>query len=62
MLCAIWCHLQNLKNLKDIYGRVLLFGELQAVACNFAKNNTPPWMLLTLLKLYKWYEIVQLIT
>ena len=28
----------------------------------FTKSNTPPWVLLTFFKLYKWYRIVQLIT
>ena len=34
MFCAIWYHLYNLKNVKNIYGGVLQ-------ACNFPKSNTP---------------------
>ena len=29
---------------------------------NFTKINTPPWVLFTFLKLYKWYQIAQRIT
>ena len=28
--CAIWCHLYNLKNLKNTHGRVLILVKLQA--------------------------------
>ena len=45
MLCAMWYHLHNLKNVKNSHGGVLLLLKLQAVACNIAKSNTPPWML-----------------
>ena len=38
-----------------------VFGFL-LIACNFTKNNTPPWVLFTLFKLYKWSQIVQCIT
>ena len=31
-------------------------------ACNFTKINTPPWVLFTIFKLYKWYQIAQRIT
>ena len=30
MLCAIWWHLYNLKNMKNTYGRMLLLVKLQA--------------------------------
>ena len=60
--CAIWNHLYNLKNVKNTHGRVLLLFKLQALACNFAKINTPPWVFFTFLKLYKWYQIAQRIT
>ena len=56
MLCAIWDHLYNLKNMKNIHREVLLS------ACNFTKSNTPPWVFFTFLKLYKWYQIAQRIT
>ena len=41
MLCAIWDHLYNLKNMKNIHREVLLS------ACNFIKSNTPPWVFFT---------------
>ena len=54
--CAIWYDLYSLKNVKKkTHGGVLL-------ACNFTKSYTPPWVLLTFLKLYKWYQIAQSIT
>ena len=59
MLCGIWCHLHNLKNVKNTHVRVLLFVKLQAEACNFTESNTPPWVFFTFLKLYKWYRIAQ---
>ena len=37
MLCAIWYHLCNLKNLKNTHGGVLLIVELQAKEWNFTK-------------------------
>ena len=33
-----------------------------AEACSFTKSNTPSWVFLTFLKLYKWYQIAQSIT
>ena len=56
MHCAIWCHLYNLKNVKNTYGEVLL------LACNFTKSNTPPWVFFTFFKFRKWYQIAQSIT
>ena len=32
MVCAIWCHLYNLKNVKNIYGGVVFLIKLQALA------------------------------
>ena len=32
MLCAIWYHLYNVKNVKNTYGGVLLFVKLQAAS------------------------------
>ena len=29
---------------------------------SFTKSKTPPWVFFTILKLYKWYQIVQSIT
>ena len=37
MICAIWCRLYNLKNVKNIYGGDLLLVELQPEACKFNK-------------------------
>ena len=51
MLCAIWYHLYNLKNVKNTHGGMLLLVKLQAEAFN-----------VTFFKLYKWYQIVQSIT
>ena len=59
MLCMIWYHLHNLKNLKNIHGGVLLFAKLQALACNFTISKTPPWVFFTFFTLYKWYQIMQ---
>ena len=59
MLCAVWYHLYNLKNMKITHGRVLLLVKLQALACSFAKGNTPVWVFFTFFKLYKWYQIAQ---
>ena len=47
MLCAIWYHLYNSKNVKNTQGGVLLSVKLQAIACNFTKSNTPPWVFST---------------
>ena len=43
-LCAIWCHLSNLKNVKNTHGGVLFSVKFQAEACDFTKSNTPPWV------------------
>ena len=59
MRCAIWCNLYNLKNVKNTHGELLILVKLQADVCKFTKINTPPWMLFTFLKLYKWYQIAQ---
>ena len=47
MFCTIRYHLYNFKKVKNIHG---------------AKNNTPPWMLFTFLKLYKQNQIAQRIS
>ena len=50
MLCEIWGHLNNLKNVKKTHAEVLLlvklqlqlsatFSEVAASACNFTKSN-----------------------
>ena len=44
MRFAIWYHLYNLNNMKNIHGVVLLLVKLQDfIACNFTKSNTPLW-------------------
>ena len=62
MLCAIWYHLYNLKNLKKTHGGVLLLVKLQGESCNFTKSNIPPWMFFMFFKLYKRYQNTQLTT
>ena len=59
MVCAIWYHLYNLKNVKNTHEEVLLLVKLQALACNFTKSNTSPWVFFTFFKLHKWYQTVQ---
>ena len=56
---AIWYHLYNFKNVKNNHRGVLILVKLQALACNFTKINTSPWVIFTFSKLYKWYQIVQ---
>ena len=59
MRCAIRYHLCNLKNVKNTDVGVLLLVMLQAFSMENTKNNTPPWVFFTFLKLYKWYQIAQ---
>ena len=47
MFCAIWYHLY-----KVLY-------NVQALAFNFTKSNTPLWVFLKFLKLFKWYQTAQ---
>ena len=44
MRCAIWYHLQKIKNVKNTNGGVLLLVKWQAEACKVTKSNTPPWV------------------
>ena len=53
---TIFC---NLKNVKNTHGWMLLLVKLQV---SFTKSNTPLWVFLAFLTLYKWYQIVQCIT
>ena len=62
MRCKIWCHLCNLKNVKNTHGGVLLLVKLQASSCTFTKSNIHRWVFFTILKLSKWYQITQRIT
>ena len=59
MLCGIWYHLYNLKNVKNTHGAVLLLVKLQTEAWNFTKSNTAPWVFFTFFKLYKWHQTAQ---
>ena len=59
MLCTIWYHFYNLKNVKNTNRGVLLLVKLQVEASNFTKSGTPPWMCFTFFKLCKWYQIAQ---
>ena len=54
MLCVILYHLYNLKNVKNTHGRTLLLLK--------TKNNTPPWVFFTFLKLDKCYQFAQSIS
>ena len=62
MLCAIWYHLENLKNVKYTYGGVLPLVKLHAKACIFDKSKTHSSVFFTFFKLHKWYQIIQRIT
>ena len=59
MCCAIPYHLYNLKNVKNTRGGVLLLVKLQAEAYNVttASNTASRFF-----KLYKLYQIGQLVT
>ena len=59
MLCAIWYHFYNLKNVKNTFEGMSLLVKLQAY---FTKSNTLLWLFFTFLNLHKWYQIVQHIT
>ena len=61
VLCAIWYHVHNFKNVKNTHGGMLISVKLQAEACIFTKISTP-WVFFTFFKLYKWYQIAQRIT
>ena len=52
MSSAIWYHLCNLKNVKNAHGGVSLL----------VKSNTPQRAFFAFFKLYKWYQITQIIT
>ena len=56
MLCWIWYHLYNLRNVKNTHSGVLFIVKLQADTCNFTKSNTPPQAFFRFLKLLisKW--------
>ena len=46
MLCTIWYHLRNLKNVKNTHGgMIILLLKLQTEACHFTKSITTPLVL-----------------
>ena len=51
MLCAIWYHLHDLKNVKNTHGGLSLLVKLKAY---FTKSNTSLWVFFTFFKLHKW--------
>ena len=59
---GIWSHLlkksAKKKQTERIFDFVFFVINL-ASALNFTENNTPPSILFTLFKLYKWYQITQ---
>ena len=61
MLCAIWYHWSNLKNVKNTHGGVLLLVKFQTLVCNVTKSKTPRWVFFTFYKLYIMYQIAQII-
>ena len=62
VLCTIWYHLHNFKNVKNTHGGVFNLVKLQASTCNFTKISTLPWLIFPFFKLYKWCQIAQRIT
>ena len=50
MRWAIWYHLYNFKNVKNIHRGVLLLVMFQALDFNFTKSNTPLWVFFTFFK------------
>ena len=44
--CVIWAHLPNFKNVKNAHECLSLLVKLQVSACNFTKDNAPPWVFL----------------
>ena len=52
MFCAIWYHLHNLKDVKNIHEGVLLFVKLQASGYNSNKSNTHQWVFFTFFKFH----------
>ena len=51
--------MQNLKNVENTHGGVLLLLKLKVAASNFTKSITPPWVFSLFFKLYKFYLISQ---
>ena len=47
ILCTIWHHLYNLKNVTNTDGEVLLLVKVAGNSLQLTKNNTPSMVLLT---------------
>ena len=47
---------------ENTHGEGLLLVKLKALACNFTKSNTLPWLFFMFLKLHKWYQLAQRIS
>ena len=62
LLCAIWYHMHNLKNVKNNDGGVLLLVKLQTELSTLLKVALLHRYFSRFLKLYKWYQIVQSVT
>ena len=62
MLCAIWYHWYNFKNMKNTHGGVILLVKLQTEARNFTRCNTLSLVFFTCFKSDNSYQIVQIIT
>ena len=61
MFCAILYHLCNSRKREKHPRNSVTFSKscrLQT-SCIFTKSNTPPLVLFTFLKFYKWYQIAQ---
>ena len=52
--------LHNTKNPENSNGGALCLVKLQTKGCHFTKGSTPLWVFFTFLKLYKWYQILQI--
>ena len=59
ILCVIFYHVYNLKNMKNTHGEVFFLVKVQYSAFNFNKNSTRLWVYFTFFKLCKWYQIAQ---
>ena len=51
-LFAWFVPLYNLKSVKNTRGKRSLLVKMQAKACTFIKNNTPPWVFFTFFKIF----------
>ena len=62
-ICAIWYHLYNLKSVKNTHGGVLLLVvQFQAKSLQLYLKKHSSMSVFYVFKLYKWHQIVQIIT